>query len=78
MASVNIEQRKSKSGKITFRAKVRLTKKGKILEEQSQTFTNKKLAVLHYNYTYILCGVKNNYLWGYSWGQIFLKMYHNL
>ncbi|MFT6193310.1 MAG: integrase [Cognaticolwellia sp.] len=46
MASVNIEQRKSKSGKITFRAKVRLTKKGNILEEQSQTFTNKKLAVL--------------------------------
>lgn len=46
MASVNIEKRKSKSGKTSFRAKVRLTQKGKILKQQSQTFTTKALATL--------------------------------
>jgi integrase len=46
MASVSIEKRKSKAGRITFRAKVRLTKKGKNLEVKNQTFSDKNLAVL--------------------------------
>jgi integrase len=46
MASVSTEKRKSKAGRITFRAKVRLTKKGEILEVKNQTFSDKKLAVL--------------------------------
>jgi hypothetical protein len=46
MASVSIEKRKSKAGRITFRAKVRLTKKGENLEVKNQTFSDKKLAVL--------------------------------
>jgi hypothetical protein len=38
--------RKSKAGRITFRAKVRLTKKGENLEVKNQTFSDKNLAVL--------------------------------
>ncbi|MBU2871423.1 site-specific integrase [Colwellia sp. E2M01] len=46
MASVSIEKRKSKAGRITYRAKVRLTLKGEIKEDKNQTFSDKKLAVL--------------------------------
>jgi len=46
MASVSIEKRKSKAGKITYRAKVRLTKKGEIKEDKNETFSDKKLAIL--------------------------------
>lgn len=46
MASVSIEKRKSKAGRITYRAKVRLTLKGKIKEDKNETFSDKKLAVL--------------------------------
>jgi integrase len=46
MASVSIEKRKSKAGKITYRAKVRLTKKGEIKEVKNETFSDTKLAVL--------------------------------
>ncbi|EJG1645164.1 site-specific integrase [Vibrio parahaemolyticus] len=47
MASVNIEPRVSKkTGKTTYRVKVRITYKGRILDEKNETFDNKRLAKL--------------------------------
>lgn len=44
MASVMIEKRTGKSGNISYRAKVRVTKKGKILDTKNKTFKTEKLA----------------------------------
>ncbi|MBH0074036.1 site-specific integrase [Pseudoalteromonas sp. SWYJ118] len=44
MASMSIEQRKSKDGKSKFRVKVRHTQNGKKIEEKSETFLTRKLA----------------------------------
>jgi hypothetical protein len=44
MASVQIEQRKLKSGKISFKITVKVTKRKKVIERVSQTFDKLKLA----------------------------------
>lgn len=44
MASVMIEKRTGKTGNISYRAKVRVTKKSKILDTKNKTFKTEKLA----------------------------------
>jgi integrase len=44
MASVMIEKRTGKTGNISYRVKVRVTKKSKILETKNKTFNTEKLA----------------------------------
>ncbi|HDV5276555.1 site-specific integrase [Vibrio cincinnatiensis] len=44
MAAVLIEERKGKTGKVSYRAQVRSTKKGKILERKTKTFPTKTMA----------------------------------
>lgn len=44
MSTVSIETRKLKSGKFSFRARVRITQKNKILEEETKTFKNRESA----------------------------------
>jgi hypothetical protein len=44
MASVQIEQRQLKSGKISFKITVKVTKRKKVIERVSQTFDKLKLA----------------------------------
>ena len=42
MASINIEQRTNKSGKISYRARVRVTERKKIIDKLEQTFENRR------------------------------------
>ncbi|EGR0502822.1 site-specific integrase [Vibrio cholerae] len=44
MAAVLIEERKGKTGKVSYRAQVRSTKKGKIIERKTKTFPTKTMA----------------------------------
>ncbi|MDE1248062.1 site-specific integrase [Vibrio aestuarianus] len=44
MAAVLIEQRTGKTGKVSYRAQVRSTKKGKIIERKTKTFPTKAMA----------------------------------